>query len=185
MYAKSRNIPNLGKYFFPFYFNLVSGFLFRSLDETHKYPNMIRIYESRSRQWYESMRFASQYFGCNPETIKALVNKGERTINGRLVDFRDSDTFEDPKQSFINKRGLKHMLENFYLDEGMTVWMWASNKKKWMEWKTIKFHDSGDVAFKTQVINGKLKSDKWVKVNHYYKQLFPERCLTPFLEARL
>ena len=146
---------------------------------------MIRIFESRSKQWYDSIRFASQYYGCNAETIKALINKGERMINGKLVDFRDNDIVECPKQSFIRKQGLKHMLQNFYLDEGMKVWMWASKKNKWMEWKTIKFHDSGDVCFATNVKNGNLVSKKWVKVNHYYKQLYPEKCLIPFSKSSL
>ena len=144
---------------------------------------MIKVYEARSKEWFESVRFASQYYGCSQQAIKLLVNKGERVVNGKLIDFRDTDIIEDPKKKFIKENNLKYMLGSFYLSPDMKVWMWANRKKQWMEWKTIKFQDSGDVCFCTTIINGKLKSKKWVKVNHYYKNLFPEKCLKPLGEV--
>ena len=141
---------------------------------------MIRIYEAREKRWYDSIRFASQVFGCNELTIKKLVDKGERIINGRMRDIRSTDI---PKQSdkfnsFIKHNNLKLMISNFYLSPDKKVYLWASKKQEWMPWKTYSF-PNGNLAFKTTINNEGFKCDKWIQVHEYHKRLFPELTLTP------
>jgi hypothetical protein len=144
---------------------------------------MIRIYEARSKQWYDSIRLASQVFGCNEVTIKKLVDKGERIINGRMRDIRSTDIpkQDDKFKSFIKQNDLKLMIANFYLSPDKKVYLWASKKQEWMPWKTYDF-PNGNSAFKTIVNREGFKTPTWVQVNKYHRRLFPELTLTPINE---
>jgi hypothetical protein len=140
---------------------------------------MIRIYEARSKTWYDSIRLASQVFGCNDTTVKQLIDKGERVINGRMRDIRSTDIeHKDVFGQFIRKHKLKLMIANFYLSPGKQVYLWAGKKKEWIQWKTYTF-ENGNIAFKTTLSIDGFKCDKWIQVHEYYKQLFPTLALTP------
>lgn len=144
---------------------------------------MIRIYEARSKKWYESIRLASQVFGCNETTIKQLIDKGERIVNGKMRDFRTTDIeHKDIFGQFIRNKKLKLMIANFYLAPDKQVYMWAGKKKQWYPWKTYTF-ENGNIAFKTTLSIDGFKRDKWIQVHQYYKTLFPELALTPIHET--
>jgi hypothetical protein len=140
---------------------------------------MNRVYEARSKQWYESIRLASQVLGCNETTIKQLIDKGERIINGRMRDIRSNDIeHQDVFGQFIRKHKLKLMIANFYLSPDKKVYLWANKKKEWMPWTTYSY-DNGSIVFKTTLSIDGFKTQKWIRVHDYYKTLFPELALTP------
>jgi hypothetical protein len=140
---------------------------------------MIKVYEAKSKKWYESIRLASQVCGCNETTIKQMLDKGERIINGKMRDFRTTDIeHKDVFSHFIRKHKLKLMIANFYLAPDKKVYLWARKKKEWMEWKTYTF-ENGNISFKTTLCVDGFKCDKWIRVHEYYKTLFPELVLTP------
>ena len=141
---------------------------------------MIRIYEARSKQWYDSIRLASQCFGCNETTVKKLVDKGERIINGRMRDIRSTDMLKqnDEFNLFIKKHKLKLMIAGFYLSPDKKVYLWANKKKEWIPWKTYAF-PNGNLAFKTIINREGFKTPTWIQVHEYHRRLFPELTLTP------
>jgi len=136
------------------------------------------VYDAISGTGFESMRLAAQVFGCNEITIKQLLDKGPRLINGRKRDLKSTPVGNDPFNYFIKQNNLKRMVANFYLAPDLTVHMWASKKRQWYDWKVTTF-ENGDKAFKTELFIDGLKVKKWIQVTEYGKKLFPEIYLTP------
>ena len=134
---------------------------------------MIKVYENKSDQWFDSMKFAGEYYGIPANKIKDNLNIPMK-IKGVEVIFSSTPLPPPDKfRRFVQKKGLKHMVGSFYLNKDKEVWMWAKKKEQWYEWKTIKF-DNGNIAFKTKLSYDGMWVDKWVNVNQYHKGIFGE-----------
>ncbi len=142
---------------------------------------MIKVYENKSDQWFDSMKFAGEYYGIPANKIKDNLNIPMK-IKGVEVIFSSTPLPPPDKfRMFVQKKGLKHMVGSFYLNKDKEVWMWAKKKEQWYRWKTTKF-DNGNIAFKTKLKHDGMWVDKWVNVNQYHKGIFgvAKEVETPF-----
>ena len=134
---------------------------------------MIKVYEYYSKTSYESIRFASQYFGVSSKLITDNMDKDEIKIRGAKRRFTSRELPQPhPWKDFMNEKGLKHMIGAFYLNKDKEVYLWSKKKGEWFKWKVTKF-DNGNMAFKTKIKDKNNRPvNKWVNVNQYYKSLF-------------
>ena len=134
---------------------------------------MIKVYENKSDQWFDSMKFVGEYYGIPANKIKDNLNVPMK-IKGIEVIFSSTPLPPPDKfRTFVQQKGLKHMVGSFYLNKDKEVWMWAKKKEQWYSWNTIKF-DNGNIAFKTKLSYDGMWVDKWVNVNQYHKGIFGE-----------
>jgi hypothetical protein len=134
---------------------------------------MNKVYENKSQQWFDSWKFAGEYYGIPASKIRDNLNIPMKVKGIEVIFSEDPLPPPDKFRTFVQIKGLKHMIQNFYINKEMEVWLWSKNKEEWYKWNTIKF-DNGNISFKTKIQYQGMYVDKWVNVNQFYKGIFGE-----------
>lgn len=122
---------------------------------------MIKVYEVRSKKWYESINLASQVTGVSVQRIKSNLDKGEIIENHKRWDFR---TYcYHPFYDFRDKMRLQHLEGGFFMSPEGRVYLWSKKQESWFPWKATSFADG------TQVIKS---NSRWLNLNRAYVRIF-------------
>jgi hypothetical protein len=121
----------------------------------------IKVYEVKTKKWYESIKLASEYFEISSSKIKDRLDAGEWDEGGKKYDFRTQ--YHSPYFDLIEKHNLKYIIGGHFLSPKGDVWLWSRKKQTWFPWKVTVFPD-GKRVFKYY--------ERWIRVDEEMKRLF-------------